>query len=225
MADTQRWRDRAIAEVTYGRSTEKTYTHSADEKFGLVAGARAACAVWQAEVRATLFSDEPRTGATIVYSAHSLAHETLVREKFYAALGAIHLEIADSALRHYFARAFSFKCETDDGGAVAGLLKKIDQFSGGNYQSSYGTPPNRWAIDQAKSIVRALGISFLPTRIVPMADGGIGLVLPVKATKSARVSITNDREIVLTLDDGRDPGYWDVDPNEVLSRVETFFRR
>lgn len=79
-----------------------------------------------------------------------------------------------------------------------------------------GTKPSEWSQTQAKNVVAAVAYMMRPSRIVPMADGGVGIVFPRVGRRVARLDITNDEEIVATLiDDREQPSFFEIAPDEV----------
>lgn len=108
---------------------------------------------------------------------------------------------------------------------LAGLIDTIRGYAGTGYRSSYGTPPSDWSIKSAVEIATALvGAGITPSRAVPIADGGIALALPPRLGRSARIEITNDEGIVLTMRaaEGAEPVYDEVAPEFAARRIAEF---
>jgi hypothetical protein len=119
------------------------------------------------------------------------------------------------------AHAQETSSQTQPQGSRADDLRgEIDRLAEGGFKSSYGVAPNHWATSVAKDVVSELH----PSRIIPMADGGIGLVFPAEGGRAARVNITNDEEIVITFNTSPDarPDYREVAPSEVVPLVSAF---
>lgn len=107
----------------------------------------------------------------------------------------------------------------------ADAAKQIDSLAAFGGNAGFGTSPSAWSRDNAKKVVSALASRLRPSRIVPMADGGVGVVFPPIGSRAARVDITNEEEIVVTLSDADGPtNYVEVASSEVPSTVRAFLR-
>jgi hypothetical protein len=93
------------------------------------------------------------------------------------------------------------------------------------YTSSYGSPPSPWAMETAKKLTESVAKTSLPSRVVPLADGGIALEYS-EGSAFVRIEILNEAEddsnqaLVTTHDDAGE--FHDVEVT--LERAEDIVR-
>lgn len=94
---------------------------------------------------------------------------------------------------------------------------------GRTWASGFEPAPSDWAKAQAKTVIAALAGRIRATRLVTMADGGVSVVFQRVGAREARVDITNEREIVVTLRDFEGGiEYREVTSSQVPETVTTF---
>ena len=108
--------------------------------------------------------------------------------------------------------------------AAVEAVRKIRELKSFGVRLGYPSP-SPWVLREAKSVVEQLGLQLAPTRVVPMADGGIGLVFKPTSERTARITITNEEEIVATFTVGNDaPEYRELASGDASTALAEFFQ-